>query len=256
MRSWFRKRKEPGADAPATEASESGRGDPEAGFASIQKQLHDTQLELQLLEERCADEQITIQKKYDKLRHPHFERRDSLLRKVPGFWASALLGHPSGLVNPAEAEALDCISGIVVRDNLDLHGSFEVSFSFVENKFFKERSVLKRVTFREESGEALETVEAAALTAAGPLGAKVLEEVSGRGRSVLGWLLSSQHARAEFQQDDLGDILRRDLWQDPLPHYFAWTAKAAASSTATASNPKPGVAQPLPDPLTSSAQGA
>eukprot|EP00927_Polykrikos_kofoidii_P022571 TRINITY_DN21013_c0_g1_i1.p1 TRINITY_DN21013_c0_g1~~TRINITY_DN21013_c0_g1_i1.p1 ORF type:complete len:267 (-),score=47.88 TRINITY_DN21013_c0_g1_i1:24-824(-) len=211
-------------DLPAASAAKRSRiGLTPAG----EKEIHDVQLELQILEGKCAEEQISLQMRYDRLRKPFFERRGRLLRQVPGFWTAALSGHPLRLVHPAEVSALSHLQDLELNDNLDRNGSYEVIATFGKEAPFTERSIVKRITFHETG----ETVEPATLTASEDGFAELLEKLGvGREaappppwppRSVLGWFLLPRRHHQETP-DDFGDVLRRDLWQDPLPYYLAF----------------------------------
>lgn len=240
----------------SSSASGTGGGSPEENLKGCQE-LHDTQLELQLLDERCAEEQISIQQRYDQLRRPHFDARGTLLRRFPGFWKAALCGHPFGLVAPFEVEALEHVVELDLRENTDRRGSYELRVHLGENTLFRERSVVKKVTFHDTLTE---RVEAAALTAASAKGREILDKAAAAsaGRSVLGWLTSSKGTPplpptggVAQVAPDFSEVLRRDLWQDPVPYFLAYhdAAKAsvpapvAASSGATQSATRAGSSQ-------------
>jgi len=219
----------PSQEAASEPARKRARGGPSP---EEEKELHGVQLQLQLLEEGCAKEQIAIQQRYDRKRQPHFERRSKMLRKIPVFWRNALCGHPLRLTHPAETEALAFLQDLDVRDNLDESGSYEVRATFSENSLFKEKSIVKKVTFQESC---MEVVEAATLSASGDEGRKLMQELekataaSATGgndgpavpRSVLGWFISSRKSSPQVL-DDFADVLRRDLWQDPVPYYMSY----------------------------------
>lgn len=196
------------------------------------KDVHDVQLELQNLEERCADDQITIQLKYDEMRKPHFQKRGKLLRQIEGFWKGALCGHPLRLTHTAELEALGHLQDLEVRENLDRYGSYEVHATFHDNDLFKEKSIVKKVTYHDVTGE---RIEAAVLTGASDSGRHVLDTVRSAERSVLGWFLASEPAQPGAAAEDFADVLRRDLWQDPVPYYLSLRDSAAAAPAAVQS---------------------
>jgi len=197
--------------------------------------LHDVQMDLQLLDEQCADEQIRIQHRYDQTRRPHFVRRRKLINEISGFWKAALCGHAQQLVHPAETDALEFLKDIDLLDNLDDKGSFEVRASFIPNELFVESVLVKKVTFNESREE---VIEAGKLSAKGAHGREVLAQVSSAPKSVLGWFLSSQATRPH-DYEDLGDVLRRDLWQDPVPYFMAHQITRNASMPAQASHSRP-----------------
>lgn len=224
-----------GDSSSSTPAKRARQADDASGAERMQE-VQDVQLELQLLDERCAEEQLGIQHRYDQLRRPHFDKRTALLRRVPRFWQAAFLGHPAHLVHPAEIDALAHLQDLDVRDNLDHNGSYEVSATFTENELFKERTVTKKVIFQEALAKA---IHAGVLTAAGEKGRTVLEGVGGRAaRSVLGWLTSREEACGGpgSPEEDLGEVLRRDLWQDPVPYYLAHRGDTGPGEVASASS--------------------
>eukprot|EP00928_Gymnodinium_smaydae_P032974 TRINITY_DN23746_c0_g1_i2.p1 TRINITY_DN23746_c0_g1~~TRINITY_DN23746_c0_g1_i2.p1 ORF type:complete len:263 (+),score=60.81 TRINITY_DN23746_c0_g1_i2:57-791(+) len=230
---WWRKRQR--ATENAGEADGTG---PEAKrarpSAEEEKELHDVQLELQLLEQKCAEEQITVQQRYDRLRQPFFERRSALLRCIPGFWRAALRSHPQQLVHPAEEEVLGQLLDLSVKDNLDRRGSYEVHATFGENSIFLERSICKRVTFQDTFRD---DVSPATLTPAGDSGKDVLDELrTSSRRSVLGWFMSSASSGGGLNSPDsagFGDVLRGDLWQDPIPYYVAHCGSSSTTGAQT-----------------------
>merc|ERR1712054_678456 len=102
--------------------------------------------------------------KYDGLRRPHFDKRCKMLQKINGFWKAAMCGHPNGLVHQAEVEALVHIQDLDLRENIDKNGSFEVRVTLSENSLFKERALVKKVTYADVQNV---TITVTDLTAAG-----------------------------------------------------------------------------------------
>eukprot|EP00933_Yihiella_yeosuensis_P001230 TRINITY_DN10199_c0_g1_i1.p1 TRINITY_DN10199_c0_g1~~TRINITY_DN10199_c0_g1_i1.p1 ORF type:complete len:311 (+),score=62.20 TRINITY_DN10199_c0_g1_i1:339-1271(+) len=265
----------------------------------VHKELIQVQNELMLLDEKCAEEQIKIQMRYDSLRKPSFKRRSTLLRKIPGFWQAALSGHPLGLVHPDEVEFLKQITDIDVKENLDKSCSYEVRIFFPVNakdkmsveaflrsrilnpepkssvrsgttvdsssstassssssnssssssssepRWFREQQIFKRVTFQDGLCDPA-IVLPAKLTPIGQKGKQLLASLGLSSKSlpkpgsaaatgqhsVLGWLLSADppnHSTSDSSpSNDLGDVLRRDLWQDPLPYYLSYVSQQKA----------------------------
>lgn len=260
MPGWCRKRDQAGAPGgpllagvPAAKRARAARP-PE-----VEKELYDVQLELTLLDERCAEEQIKVQRRYDKERERHFAVRSARLRGKPAFWKAALCGHPASLVHPAEREALEHITDLQLQDNMDSSGSFAVKIDFAAGGPFRESSARKKVVFGEEMSV---RVEAATLTAAGESGREVLGAVrggaSGSGApapSVLGWMTSETAGAVGLPSwsdgstpsapsaaqgaEDFGEVLRRDLWQDPLPYFLKYHREHSQASEAGDANPEP-----------------
>mmetsp|Transcript_100039 Transcript_100039/g.182535 ORF Transcript_100039/g.182535 Transcript_100039/m.182535 type:complete len:240 (+) Transcript_100039:86-805(+) len=226
---WWRKRPQPEGGSVDEGGSKAAvkRARTTKSYEEKMKDVHDVQLELQLLEERCADDQISIQLKYDEMRKPHFKKRRDLLKQIPGFWKDALRGHPMNLTHSIELEALSHLQDIEVHENTDRNGSYEVRATFHDNSLFKEKTILKKVVYHDVTGE---RIEAATLTSASEQGQKLLDAVRSAQRSVIGWFL--RPAAAAEDTDDFGHVLRRDLWQDPVPYFLSVHTSAGDAASA------------------------
>lgn len=55
--------------------------------------LEKIQKALQDLDEQCARKQMEVQKEFDVSKKPILEKRQAVLDKIPGFWATALRNH-------------------------------------------------------------------------------------------------------------------------------------------------------------------
>lgn len=61
--------------------------------AATQKALEDIdacQNDIDILNEKASEEILKVEQKYNKLRKPHFDKRNELIRKIPHFWATAV----------------------------------------------------------------------------------------------------------------------------------------------------------------------
>ena len=61
--------------------------------AETQKALEEIdacQNDIDSLNEKASEEILFVEQKYNKLRKPHYEARNSLIHKVPNFWLTAV----------------------------------------------------------------------------------------------------------------------------------------------------------------------
>lgn len=79
--------------APA-EVSSEGDESHEDGFDPFtQKALEDIdscQNEIDALNEKASEEILRVEQKYNKLRKPHFHKRNELIQKIQNFWVTAV----------------------------------------------------------------------------------------------------------------------------------------------------------------------
>ena len=69
-------------------------GDPSLDYdAETQKALEDIdgcQNEIDALNEKASEEILQVEQKYNKLRKPHYEKRNELIKNIPNFWVTAV----------------------------------------------------------------------------------------------------------------------------------------------------------------------
>jgi len=177
------------------------------------KGLEEISKELVGLDDKCRDEQVQVQCKYDALKRKHFDSRGDLLKKIPNFWKHVLLNfgtyHDQELVHEKEVELLDYIEDIKLEDNLDTQGSHRFTFLFKENPFFNETELVKEVKVGPE--EETETKCTPITYKKNPLEGEDLDA----GDSFLTWLQSTDEECEGF----FGTVFRESVWEEALNLY-------------------------------------
>lgn len=59
----------------------------------IQKALEEIdgcQNQIDSLNEKASDEILEVEKKYNKLRKPYFQKRNEIIKRIPNFWVTAV----------------------------------------------------------------------------------------------------------------------------------------------------------------------
>ena len=110
-------------------SSSNEAGGPEELLRPFMEELEDIQRSLQDFDEECAKKQMLIQKEYDKNKKPLLEKRQTVLDKIPGFWAAAICNHHLlSFMSSADREVLNLLKSIQLEDNLDDAGSYRIKF--------------------------------------------------------------------------------------------------------------------------------
>ncbi|XP_030746326.1 protein SET [Sitophilus oryzae] len=104
------------------------------------------QNELDTINEKASEEILQIERKYNRIRKPHFEKRNQLINSIPNFWVTAMMNHPdlSNLFSGQEEE--DCLhhlTKIEIEDFEDIMSGYYIKFYFDENPYF-ENAVLTK----------------------------------------------------------------------------------------------------------------
>lgn len=78
----------------------SGEGDARDSLydVEIQKTLEEIdgcQNQIDGLNEKASDEILEVEKKYNKLRKPYFQKRNDIIKRIPNFWVTAVSFSPT-----------------------------------------------------------------------------------------------------------------------------------------------------------------
>jgi len=76
----------------------SGEGDARDYDVEIQKTLEEIdgcQNQIDGLNEKASDEILEVEKKYNKLRKPYFQKRNDIIKRIPNFWVTAVSFSPT-----------------------------------------------------------------------------------------------------------------------------------------------------------------
>ena len=80
--------------APKVRKTEEPEADTSEVFdAETQKALEEIdacQNEIDALNEKASEEILQVEQKYNKLRKPHYEKRNDVIHKIPNFWVTAV----------------------------------------------------------------------------------------------------------------------------------------------------------------------
>jgi len=180
---------------------------------TLRNDLEKVQGELNKLEQGCREEQIEVQCKYDAMKKKHFDARGALVKKIPNFWRDVLInfGQPAGLINPAEIEVLDYLEDVILEDNLDRKGSHKFTFTFKENPFFKQTTIVKSVLIKDEENVQIDVTPITFTK--NPLENLLADEQPTA--SFLHWLQSKD----EDGEDDFGSTFREHVWEEAVGVY-------------------------------------
>lgn len=56
----------------------------------VLEEIDSCQNEIDALNEKASEEILKVEQKYNKLRRPHYDSRNELIKKIPNFWVTAV----------------------------------------------------------------------------------------------------------------------------------------------------------------------
>lgn len=172
---------------------------------AVQKELND-------LDAKCREDQIEVQCKYEKMKAKHYHDRGEIFKKIPQFWKTVIVNFAgsTGLVLEEEIPVLEHLADVKLEDNLDKAGSHKFTFTFNENKYFKETELVKELKVKED--ESVEVKVTPITWTEDPL-----KDIDGGDevQSFFKWLQSTE----EDTMGDFGSVFRETIWEEALDVY-------------------------------------
>lgn len=201
------------------------------------EQVGHIQAEICNLNEKASEEILKVEQKYNKLRRPHFEKRNEILKEIPNFWLTSMANHPMIAPMIENAEDEDCLHYMVnldVEEFEDIKSGYKLKLHFVDNPYITNKIITKEFQVLSlEDTTAPSTLEK-------PIEYKDTPEGQGLKQIVEASIASSantqegRHSRLPSQvpptsffawltesgTDEIAEILKDQIWPNPLEFFF------------------------------------
>ncbi|XP_015599689.1 protein SET isoform X2 [Cephus cinctus] len=173
------------------------------------------------LNEKASDEILEVEKKYNKLRKPYFQKRNDIIKRIPNFWVTAFVNHPqiAPILEEEEEDALRFLNKLEVEEFEDIKSGYRINFHFDKNPYF-DNDVLTKEFHLGSSASQSTTIrwkEGADLTKRskdkGPL--KGRKRPLGH-RTFFDWFTD----HGDPSSDDIAELIKDDMWPNPLQYYL------------------------------------
>ncbi|KAH9491684.1 hypothetical protein Btru_031223 [Bulinus truncatus] len=172
------------------------------------KQIDEVQNEIDKLNENASEEILKVEQKYNTLRQPYFKKRSDLIAKIANFWVTAFVNHPqvSALLNEDDEEALQYLTKVEVQEFEDIKSGYRINFYFDSNPYFSNEMLTKEFHLNDTGDPSSQST---------PIKWK---EGKSRGPGIFfSWFGDHGDAGA----DELGEVIKDDIWPNPLQYYLA-----------------------------------
>jgi len=187
------------------------------------EQLDELQQEIDKLNESASEEILKVEQKYNKMRQPHYSKRSEFIVKIPNFWVTSFINHPhvSALLNEEDEEALQYLTNVEVQDFEDIKSGYKISFQFKANPYFDDSSIYKEFHLNNE-GEPSSTSSGIKWKSGKDLtkksnGTTSADSENSPDESFFSWFTDNSDATS----DELGEVIKDDIWPNPLQYYLA-----------------------------------
>jgi template-activating factor I len=215
------------ADAPAAkkakvvDAENNAEDDGKDYDAETQKALEDIdqcQNDIDSLNEKASEEILKVEQKYNKLRKPHYEQRNELIRKIPNFWVTAFVNHPqiSAILDEDEEECLHYLCKLEVEEFDDIKSGYRIKLHFDDNPFFGNKVLVKEFFL----GSAEPSSTSTKVEWKDGMDITKKQEAGGQKRGNMRTFFAWFADNGDASCDDLAEVIKDDMWPNPLQYFL------------------------------------
>lgn len=157
-----------------------------------------------------------LEHKYGRMRRHYLERRDAILRSIPGFWGAAFRRHPqlAPLLRGRDADMLRYVASLEVKELRPPRTGCEFKFFFRRNPYFRNRLLVKEYEVR-ASGRVV-SLATPIVWRPGREPQSFVRRDQDPVCSFFTWF--SDHSLPE--SDRIAEVIKEDLWPNPLQYYL------------------------------------
>lgn len=181
--------------------------------------LAQVQMKLDALEKKSAQLHQRLDVKINRLRRPHLDQRSSIAKTIPGFWVTALLNHPhlSAHIDETDEDALSYMTDLEIETFKNNKLGYRIRFHFRRNPYFQNNIIMKELHLG-MGGSPMSFSNPILWHRGHNLTTHSEPKKTGRGvyQTFFNWF--SDHSNPA--QDDVAQILKDDLFRDPLRYYL------------------------------------
>ncbi|XP_061591209.1 testis specific protein Y-linked [Cololabis saira] len=194
--------------------------------------LAQVQMRLEALEKRSARLHQRLEQKIGRQRRPQLDQRSSITKTIPGFWVTALLNHPhlSAHIDETDEDALSYMTDLEIESFKNNKLGYRIRFHFRRNPYFQNNIIMKELHLG-MGGSPMSFSNPILWHRGHNLTAHSEPRKSSRGvyETFFSWF--SDHSNPG--QDDVAQILKDDLYRDPLRYYLTplWEPRENGSGT-------------------------
>ncbi|KAL9148743.1 hypothetical protein ABFS82_12G062700 [Erythranthe guttata] len=209
----------------AAEAEAAAAAEAEQRKAVAMEKVRELQDEVQKVTDKLVKKTEELERKYDQKKVPIYDRRSLVINSIPDFWLTAFLKHPTlgTLLTQEDQQIFRYLDSIHVEDLKYPQKGYCITFNFKINPYFENETLSKTVDYTDEDLETTcTTIRWKEGKAPPAISAIPVEERDKRLlpfiTSFFKWFGYAAEDTMGFDQDLVGDLIKGDLWVNPIEH--------------------------------------
>lgn len=195
-------------------------------LTSALESIDGCQNEIDVLNEKASEEILKVEQKYNKLRRPLFLKRTQTIKKIPEFWLTAFLNHPtvSSIVDEDEEDCFEYLDILDVEETEDIKTGYKLHFHFRENPYFSNKCLTKEFQLGSGSNMPTSTSTPINWNEGKDLAKQLQNKTQSTGRRkrhseykmFFQWFCDN----SDPVNDEVAEIIKDDLWPNPLQYFL------------------------------------
>ncbi|XP_058107560.1 NAP1-related protein 2-like isoform X2 [Magnolia sinica] len=194
-------------------------------LVSMEK-VQEFQDELEKVNEEVADKVLEVERKYNEIRQPIYDRRNEVIQTIPDFWLTAFLSHPTlcGLMTEEDPKIFKYMKSLEVFDLNDVKLGYSITFNFRPNPYFENAKLVKTFSVDTEGCCNFTGTDIKWKDGRGTSNGTA-QEKEGNKRPFAEESFFTWFSEAPFEElsvarhDEVANIIREDLWTNPLQYF-------------------------------------
>ncbi|GJN27386.1 hypothetical protein PR202_gb15406 [Eleusine coracana subsp. coracana] len=109
--------------------------------------------------EEADNKVLEVEKKYSKIRRPVYIRRNEVIQKIPDFWLTTFLIHPTlgELLTEDDQKIFKHLESIDVDESEDIKLSCSITLTFSSNPYFEDKKLTKTYSMSDDEKISVKT---------------------------------------------------------------------------------------------------
>ncbi|XP_042639325.1 testis-specific Y-encoded-like protein 2 [Orycteropus afer afer] len=178
--------------------------------------LENIQLDLEAVNIKAGKAFLRLKRRFIQMRRPFLERRDLIIRHIPGFWVKAFLNHPkiSILISQRDEDIFRYLTNLQVQDLRHISMGYKMKLYFQTNPYFTNMVIVKE--FQHNCSGQLVSHSTPIRWHRGQEPQTHRHKNQNISRSFFNWFSSYSFPEADM----IAEIIKNDLWVNPLRYYM------------------------------------